>query len=292
MVASRWVLFAALAAVPACARSTPTPAPVPGNVAATAAVGAPLVPSFWDAHRRSSGSRRCTADDHRGLDRRSTPRAWADALAACWLDWQGDDGEPDPDGLAAQVAFATSLLDAGFPYDCLTELSPVITPYPSGLSSREVPAELEALAEEAMALGERCGAAADAQVAAFAAPTCLSDDACFALVTPDDDASDAALGDDEDTVVCPEVEQRTAGGVRRLSAADGPLSDSSFCCGVSSITTLARGGQRYLLVQPSGEDSMFIRVCGGGTASVTPAAIYRVDGDQLVLDTDRSLAWN
>ena len=37
---------------------------------------------------------------------------------------------------------------------------------------------------------------------------------------------------------------------------------------------------------------MFIRVCGGGTASATPAAIYRVDGDQLILDTDRSLAWN
>ena len=96
---------------------------------------------------------------------------------------------------------------------------------------------------------------------------------------------------DED-VVCPEVELRTAAGARRLTADAGALVDGGFCCGVSAITTARVGDRRYVLVRPSGEDSMFIRVCSGGTASATPASVYRVDGDRLVLEADRSLSWH
>ena len=81
-------------------------------------------------------------------------------------------------------------------------------------------------------------------------------------------------------------------GARRLSSDEGALVDPGFCCGVSAITTAIIDGQRYVLVRPSGEDSMFIRVCSGGTASATPASVYRVDGDRLVLEADRSLVWH
>ena len=106
-----------------------------------------------------------------------------------------------------------------------------------------------------------------------------------------DGAADAD-GDGLDDVACPEVEQRTAAGARRLTADGGPLVDVSFCCGIDAITTAVHAGRRYVLVRPSGADSMYIRACGGGTASATPVGVYRVDGDHLVLEADRTLLWH
>lgn len=291
-----------LALAPACPGKAPTSGP--GNTPGARGAPARLLPSFWATHAAHSGSRRCTAADYQpAVARAHDPalaraEAWLAATDACWMDWQSEEGGVDPDGLAAYVAYGTALLEAGFPHDCEDLLTAVTTPYPGGLEDAEVPEALEALAAEAQALGERCGAAAEAELAAFAPPTCPSDDACFALVegaAPADDAGDADDPDGEmleEDVVCPEVELRTAAGVRRLSADGGALVDQGFCCGVSAITTAKVGGQRYVLVRPSGEDSMFIRVCSGGTASATPATIYRVEGDRLVVEADRSLSWH
>lgn len=288
-----------LALAPACPGKAPTSGP--GNTPGARGAPARLLPSFWATHAAHSGSRRCTAADYQpALARAHDPalaraEAWLAATDACWMDWEAEGGGVDPDGLAAYVAYGTALLEAGFPHDCEDLLTTVTTPYPGGLEDAEVPEELEELAAAAQALGERCGAAAEAELAAFAPPTCPSDDACFALV--EGEAPEGAATDDPDTdmiedVVCPAVERRTAAGARRLSADEGALVDAGFCCGVSSITTAVVDGQRYVLVRPSGEDSMFIRVCSGGTASATPATIYRVEGDRLVVEADRSLSWH
>lgn len=260
----------------------------------------PIVRSFWASHRHSSGSQRCGAAEFAKVERTASAAAradaWAAATAGCWLDWQGQDDGVDPAALAAYVDFATALVDAGYPHDCEDLLTAVTTPYPGGIGDIEVGEELQPLVDEALALGERCAAAAEAELAAFAAPTCPGD-ACFALVegaAADDGAGDADPDAEmtEEDVTCPEVEQRTAAGVRRLSADGGALVDPAFCCGVSAISTAELGGRRYVYVRPSGEDSMFIRVCSGGTASATPASVYRVEGDRLVLEAERSLVWH
>ncbi|MBK9036664.1 MAG: hypothetical protein IPL61_36345 [Myxococcales bacterium] len=283
------------------------PAAAPGNTPVGRAEAVRLLPSFWDTHHHGDGSRRCAAADYQQLDAHASEppaaraAAWAALTDTCGLDWQGERDGIDPAGLAAYVEFGTALLEAGFPHDCESLMTTVTTPYPGGLEDAEVPEALEERAAAAQALGERCGVAAEAELAAFVPPTCPSADACFALVegidTPrdDDDAADAADPDEEmmpEDTVCPEVELRTAAGARRLTADQGALADVDFCCGVSAITTAVVGGHRYVLARPSGEDSMFIRSCGGGTASATPASVYRVEGDRLVLEADRSLLWH
>lgn len=288
-----------LALAPACHGKAPTAAP--GNTPGGRAERAPLFRSFWVNHRRGGGSRRCAASDYApaaaraGEPAAARADAWAAVADTCWFDWQGEDRAIDAAGLAAYVGFGTALLEAGFPHDCEDLMTAVTTPYPGGLSDYEVTEELQPLVDDALALGERCGAAAEAELAAFVPPTCPSDDACFALV--EGEPPEGAAADDPDTdmiedVVCPAVERRTAAGARRLSADDGALVDAGFCCGVSSITTAVVDGQRYVLVRPSGEDSMFIRVCSGGTASATPATVYRVEGDRLVVEADRGLSWH
>lgn len=287
-----------LALAPACHGKAPTAAP--GNTAGAPAPRAPLWPSFLDTHRHGGGSRRCAAADYeRAAARAGEPaaaraEAWAAVADACWFDWQGEERAIDAAGLAAYVGYGTALLEAGFPHDCEALMASVTTPYPGGLSDAEVTEELQPLVDDALALGERCGAAAEAQLAAFAPPTCPGD-ACFALVDGEapEGAADSADPDDDmmPDQVCPEVELRTAAGARRLSAEGGELG-GGFCCGVSAITTAVVGGQRYVMVRPSGEDSMFIRDCLGGTASATPVSVYRVEGDRLVLEADRTVVWH
>jgi hypothetical protein len=293
-----------LALAPACRGKAPAAAPA--NAPTGRAEATPLLRSFWDTHRPGHGSRRCTTGDYQAVTARADDpagaraEAWAAAIDDCWLDWQGEDGGIDAANLAAYVGFGTALLEAGFPHDCEALMTAVTTPYAGGLSDLEVPEELQPLVDDALALGERCGAAAEAELAAFVPPTCPSDDACFALVegvaAPADTADTADEDPDaemmEEDVVCPQVELRTAAGARRLVAEGGALLDTGFCCGISAISTAVVGGRRYLLVRPSGEDSMFIRVCSGGTASATPASVYRVEGDHLVLEADRSLLWH
>ncbi|MBK7077085.1 MAG: hypothetical protein IPH44_32820 [Myxococcales bacterium] len=291
-----------LALAPACHGKAPTAAP--GNAPGGRAERAPRWPSFMDTHHHGGGSRRCAAADYErasakaGEPAAARAEAWATVADTCWFDWQGEERAIDGAGLAAYVGYGTALLEAGFPHDCEALMTSVTTPYPGGMSDVEVTEELQPLVDDALALGERCGAAAEAQLAAFAPPTCPSDDACFALVEGEAPADDGAADPDDpdaemiEDVVCPEVELRTAAGARRLSSDEGALVDPGFCCGVSAITTAIIDGQRYVLVRPSGEDSMFIRVCSGGTASATPASVYRVDGDRLVLEADRSLVWH
>ena len=297
---------ALMAVVAACGGKAAAVAP--GNTPGGGGEPAPLLRSFWATHRHASGSARCGAAEFAKVDRGAPAAAradaWAAATAGCWLDWQGQDDGVDQAALAAYVDFGTALVDAGFPHDCEDLLTAVTTPYAGGIGDVEVGEDLQPLVDEALALGERCAAAAEAELAAFVAPTCPGD-ACFALVEGaseprDDDGADPDGADDadpdgemaEEDVTCPEVEQRTAAGVQRLSADGGALVDPAFCCGVSAISTAERGGRRYVYVRPSGEDSMFIRVCSGGTASATPASVYRVEGDRLVLEADRSLSWH
>jgi hypothetical protein len=102
--------------------------------------------------------------------------------------------------------------------------------------------------------------------------------ACFEL---------AAGHHEVDDVVCPVIQQTRDGDSHELTAAAGPLTDSGFCCGLETITTTTRDGERYLRV---GGD--MVRVCGGGTASESPDAIYRIAGDRLVLEADDSLLWH
>lgn len=287
-----------VAMVAACGGKAPAVAP--GNTPGGGGAPAPILRSFWATHHRASGSERCGAARFAKVDRGAPAavraEAWAAATDGCWLDWQGQDGGVDAAALGAYVDFATALVDAGFPHDCEDLLTAVTTPYADGIGDIEVSEDLQPLVDEAMALGERCGAAAEAELAAFVAPTCPGD-ACFALVEgvaagDDDGAADPDAEMSEEDVTCPEVELRTSAGVRRLIADGGALTDQGFCCGVSAISTAEIGGQRYVYVRPSGEDSMFIRVCSGGTASATPATVYRVDGDRLVVEADRSLSWH
>ena len=170
----------------ACHRAPP--AAPPGNTPGDHAEAAPLLRSFWDDRRHGGGGQRCAAADYQRMDAHAgeppvaRAEAWAALTDTCWLDWQGASDGVDAAGLVAYVGFGTALFEAGFPHDCEALLTAVTTPYPGGLQDVEVPEDLAELAAAALALGERCGAAAEAQLAAFAPPTCPSDDACFALV--------------------------------------------------------------------------------------------------------------
>lgn len=286
------VLVTLLAACPG-----PAPTAVPGNVAVVRPTPRPRWPSFLAAHHHGGGTRPCTADDYArgraaaGSPPRARAEAWAAIADTCWMAWHDDDRHIDPAGLDAHVAFATSLLEAGFPSDCAALLTAVTSPYPGGLSDLDVAEDQAPQVDAALALGARCAAAAGTELAMFAAPTCPSDDACFALVdgTPPAPVDPAVAG--PTAVTCPVVERRTATGTRRLVADDGALV-GGFCCGVATVATAVVDGERYLLVRPDARESSYVHDCLGGTTVLTPISIYRVDGDRLELAADRSLVWH
>ena len=227
--------------------------------------------SFWANRNRGTATRLCTPEDF--TPRPTTAAGWAELGLRCNLD-----DAVTADNLRALRDFATALAREGYPHDCLDVLASLITPYAGGLSSQQLPADLEPLAEQVLKLGDRCLAEDEERMAMFVAPACPGPD-CWHF-GPGDDPGDANRG----TLVCPVITD----DITALVATEGPLA-SEFCCGVDTYEILTRGGHQHFRVHGS---ERFIRICGGGTAAETPDGIYRLDGDHLVLEVDRSILWH
>jgi hypothetical protein len=200
-------------------------------------------------------------------------RARKHGTAEAWANLPCTIGE-DAAGLAATRDFAAALLAEGFPHDCVGLLSPLTTPYTGGLQSRGLAADEQAVADEILDLGGRCLAADDKAMAVFVAPRCPGE-ACYAFGPGSGPVGEACAA--------------ITGPTGAMSAPEGPLVDVSFCCGLDQLGVFDHDGHRYLYIHSS---EQFVRVCGGGTASATPEAVYRIDQGKLVLEVERTILWH
>lgn len=178
--------------------------------------------------------------------------------------------------MAVYRDFATALLEAGYAHDCNDVLTPFTTPYAEHVEIEPRDPRM-AIDQELLDLDETCRAAHDAQRSAFAAPECPGPH-CYELV--EDPRNPPRTAQDPTSYgQCVTVRR----GATTLLASDGPLRDDSFCCEIDSVAVAPEAGTDYLRIRGGG------RECAGGTASEEVDAIYRVDGDRLVLEVDDSL---
>lgn len=250
--------------VAACSSAPPGARPVTNEVPAKASEG-PKFASFWKGRPQPASTPDCSDGQlEAAVQFAGTPaeRAshWATLATLCNV-WAST---PTVTSLAGLESFATALMEAKYPNECVAVLSPIITPYADGLHVDAPDPRVEAV-ERLTALGERCNVAHQEARAAFAAGG-------FALVPEAGPAGSS----------CPTV----VASARALTATEGPLTEEDFCCDLEAATSMQRDGWTYVRVTGGG------RVCGGGTASRTLDAVYRVDKDRLVLEVDDSITWH
>ena len=231
--------------------------------------------SFWRDRGNPYAERRCTDADYATVSGRSAESPLARAVAwwrlstTCHFEWS-DGSDLDAASMNAYVAYGTALLDASYPQDCARLLATLTTPYPGGLMSHAVDPAHESLVDAITSLAHRCDAANEKRLADFQPVVCPGS-SCFELADREKDP-------------CPIIQQ-PGDPPRVLLATAGPLRDSQFCCGPTTITTAMRDGVSYLRVI----GDLIARVCGGGTAAKQLDGIYRIAGEALVLESDDSI---